>query len=325
MIRSSRLCASLLLLFCGCQKNGIHGLGSSGSGPSQLAFGDVQVGNQRRMPLKIANDSLNAFELVGAEAAPPFSISAAPTTIDPSTPLTLDVVFAPAAGQQFEQPLTLKLTAPDTPELTVRLTGNGLEPPPPPDTSCNAVGCATGQSCCASACIDTQSDPAHCGGCNPCAAGQNCVSGACVTPTPPPPPTTCDNLTAPCPGALKCCNHSCTDVSASGGLCPCASGGATLFDVGTIIIPMDACYQRGKDITTLPSYCNANAKQVGDDSPLKAYGLAFFLLRHQVTVYMAIDPNKSSIDAVDLSLGSFVTRTSPVQRYDWATGNVVSL
>src|SRR5258706_10595494 len=120
MIRSSRLCASLLLLLCSCQKNGIHGLGSSGSGPSQLSFGDVAVGNQRRMPLKITNDSLNAFDLVGAEVAAPFSISAAPTTIDPSTTLTLDVVFAPDAGKPFEQTLILKLTASDTPELAVK-------------------------------------------------------------------------------------------------------------------------------------------------------------------------------------------------------------
>ena len=328
MNRTPRLCACLIVIASACQKSGVHGLGSSGNAPSQLSFGDVMVGQQRRLPLKITNDSNNSFDLVGAEVAPPFTISAAPITVEAGTTLTLDVVFMPDSGQAYEKTLTLKLTATDTPELSVKLVGNGLTAPPP-DTSCNAVGCATGQACCSSVCVDTQSDPAHCGGCSPCNSGQTCVAGACITPTPPPPQTSCDNLTNPCPDPYKCCNHSCKDVSTTGGLCSCNSDGQTTFDVGTIIIPMDACYQRGIDITAangnIPTWCNANAKQTSDDAPLKAYGLVFFLLRHQVTVYMAIDSAKSTIDGVDLSLGGFVTRTTPVQRYDWASGNVVNM
>jgi len=114
-------------------------------------------------------------------------------------------------------------------------------------------------------------------------------------------------------------------VSTSGGLCPCASGGATLFDVGTIIIPMDACYQRGKDITTLPSYCNANAKQVGDDSPLKAYGLVFFPPAAPGDRLHG-DRSQQVVDRRGRSIARLVRHPDFAgARYDWATGNVVSL
>src|SRR3954468_11212456 len=102
MNRTSRLFACVMLVVAACQKSGVHGLGSSADAPQQLAFGDVMVGAQRRMPLKISNDSLNAFELVGAEVEPPFSTLAAPTTIEPSGSLTVDVIFTPDSGKPFE-------------------------------------------------------------------------------------------------------------------------------------------------------------------------------------------------------------------------------
>src|SRR4051812_8125293 len=114
MNRTPRLCACLILIASACQKSGVHGLGSSGAALSQLSFGDVMVGEQRRMPLKITNESLNSFDLVGAEVAAPFTISAAPISIEPSATLTLDVVFAPDSGQPYEKTLTLKTTATDT-------------------------------------------------------------------------------------------------------------------------------------------------------------------------------------------------------------------
>ncbi len=361
--------APVLLVLCfGCPRDSLKSLPSTASAPSLLAFGDVQVGNQKSLALAVTNESLLALALVGIQVSPPFSVTAGPVTIPPSGTVTVDVVFAPQAGQPFDQSMTLQLSATETPTLTVQVTGNGLVPPPacsaancgaghaccgdqcvdtqsdathcggcsacpsgqpcvsgacvaPPPPGCSAATCGTGHACCGDQCVDTQGDPAHCGGCTACATGQTCNSGTCTTPT----PTSCDNLTAPCPGTQKCCSHACTDVGPAG-VCPCTGpGGATTFDAGTIIIPMDACYQRGADVTTLPTYCTGNAKTTADDSPLKAYGLVFFLLRHQVTVYMAINPNKTSIDAVDLSLGSFVTRTAPVQRYDWPSAKVVSL
>jgi hypothetical protein len=32
---------------------------------------------------------------------------------------------------------------------------------------------------CGSGCVDTTSDPAHCGGCSPCGAGESCTASVC--------------------------------------------------------------------------------------------------------------------------------------------------
>ncbi len=363
--------AAALVLASACHKDGTQSLSSSASAPAQLAFDDTRVGDHQSLALTVRNDSIAAIDLLNLDVAAPFSVAGASTTIPASGSATLMVVFAPQLGQAFDQPLTLHLDATDTPTLTVRLTGKGLASTP---ALCTAANCGAGHACCGDACVDTQGDPTHCGGCSTaCAPGQSCSSGVCTTPTPPgcsaatcgaaghaccggacvetqtnpahcggcgacapgqtcaggvcstPTATACDDLTAPCPGGQKCCGHACVAVGPSN-LCPCTGpGGSTTFDPGTIIIPMDACYQRGADVTTLPSYCNANAKATADDSPLKAYGLVFFLLRHQVTVYMAINPAKPSIDAVDLTLDSFLIRSAPVQRYDWASAKAVPL
>ncbi|HYQ29850.1 MAG TPA: expansin EXLX1 family cellulose-binding protein [Polyangiaceae bacterium] len=60
---------------------------------------------------------------------------------------------------------------------------------------CATITCGAGQTCtngacacmtgmlCSGACVDTQDDPTHCGGCTTqCAADGACVSGACVNP-----------------------------------------------------------------------------------------------------------------------------------------------
>jgi hypothetical protein len=134
----------------------------------------------------------------------------------------------------------------------------------------------------------------------------------------PPGPDGCDDLTAPCGNGEKCCNHACTTVGPSG-LCPCTGNGSTTFGKGSIIIPMDACWQPGYDILSAPAHCTANARGRGDDAPLKAYGLVYFLLQHQVTVYMAIDPLKAAIDDVDLKLVSHDAH-APVTGLDWGSG-----
>ena len=181
--------------------------------------------------------------------------------------------------------------------------------------------CTTGESCCNDACINTQSDPAHCGGCGACPSGDTCQSGVC---TPPAQTTSCDPVSAPCANNELCCNHVCEAGTSAGGTCPCTGGPLSDFGVGSIIIPMDVCWQRGEDETSTPSYCTDNAKTTSDDAPLKAYGLVFFLIRHQVTVYVAIDPNKASIDAPDMALVS-LDPTPPVLRYNWSTGQAVPL
>ena len=360
--------AAVVLALCFACRARIQAVGSSASAPSELSFGDVQVGEKKGLKLAVSNSSLSGIELTSVESPPPFTVEGGPVTVPSGGTVELSVVFAPDAAQAFDQSLTLELSATDTPSLSVHLTGRGVAAAACSDatcgsgsaccggacvdtqssadhcggcspcdsgqtcvsgacttaaaTGCSASTCGAGHSCCGDSCVDTQTDPNHCGSCLPCVAGANCIGGTCVIPA----PVTCDTVTNPCPGAEKCCDHECLDVG-PGGLCPCTSpGGGTTFDSGTIIIPMDACYQRGEDIATLPAGCNAaNASPTGSDAPLKAYGLVFFLLRHQVTVYMGINPNKTAPDDVDLSIGSFITHTTPVQRYDWASGNVVAL
>lgn len=309
---------ALLTLVASCRQDLLQHLEASASAPDVLAFGEVRIGDKVVLPLPVTNSSAVPVEVVGALLAAPFTASNVPVTIQSGSFGALQITFEPTVAQDFDVPLTVQLSSADTPALTVRLTGKGAA----------AVGCASSlactptQGCCGAICVDTQSDPAHCGGCSPCAAGQSCAGGRCVTAAPP----ACDDLTAPCGTGQKCCNHACKDVSASGGLCPCTgTGGTTTFGSGTIIIPMDVCWQRGADVTSTPAYCSPrNVKARGDDSPLKAYGLVFFLLRHQVTVYMAIDPAKSRVDGVDMALTSF-SGSAPVLRYDWATGGAVPL
>lgn len=345
---------------------GIHTVGSSASAPGSLAFGNVPVGQHKGLKLTVSNSSLTAFEVTGVEVAAPFTLAGASINVPSGGTVDLTVDFAPTDAQSYDATLTLQLSATDTPTLAVHLTGAGVAQEAcsaetcgsgsaccggacvdvtssadhcggctacnpgqtcesgacvTPAAGCDPSTCTGANACCNGACVDTSTDPNHCGSCLPCVAGETCVSGTCIIPA----PQTCDTVTNPCPGSEKCCSHQCVDVG-PGGLCPCTPTGATTFDVGTLIIPMDSCYQRGQDIAALPSYCNAsNSAQTPSDAPLKAYGLVFFLLRHQVTVYMGINPNKTLPDDVDLSIGSFVTHSTPVQRYDWASGNVVAL
>ncbi|NMC70699.1 MAG: hypothetical protein GYA57_11615 [Myxococcales bacterium] len=58
------------------------------------------------------------------------------------------------------------------------------------------VSCDPGLTPCGTACVDTRSDPQHCGGCETsCPRGADCVDGVCT-----------------CPGELVECSTGCTDV-----------------------------------------------------------------------------------------------------------------
>lgn len=47
------------------------------------------------------------------------------------------------------------------------------------------AGCNDGETTCGGACVDTQTDAAHCGGCDmPCGDGETCEGGTCVAPDP---------------------------------------------------------------------------------------------------------------------------------------------
>lgn len=115
------------------------------------------------------------------------------------------------------------------------------------DNDCNArvddgATCANGLLCqagacvcppertCGGACVDTQTDEQHCGGCSrPCGANNECVAGACVLSCGA--LTACSNMcvnTQTDPNHCGMCGRSCgTGGSCNNGTCTCG-GGLTL-------------------------------------------------------------------------------------------------
>lgn len=82
------------------------------------------------------------------------------------------------------------------------------------------------------------------------------------------------------------------------------------FSAGTLIIPMDACYQAAPD-QPRPAGC-LHGKATADDGAIKAYGLVYQLLRKGVTVFAAADPAKGAPDAPDFTVDG--SGAVPVQR-----------
>ncbi len=100
------------------------------------------------------------------------------------------------------------------------------------------------------------------------------------------------------------------------------------FVAGSLVIPMDNCYQR-RDTTT-PSqnvaWCTASAGR--DAGVFRAYGLVYFLLKHGVTVYWAIDgataTAKTTVTGVDVSV-SAPSSGSVAQKMSWTDGTFSDL
>lgn len=93
-----------------------------------------------------------------------------------------------------------------TVSLLVLLVGcSGGEPPPGrPDASTSTpLSCEAGLDICASQCVDTATDPLHCGSCdNACTGGKECRGGSCV-----------------CPVGLELCSGVCTSTMTDAGHC----------------------------------------------------------------------------------------------------------
>jgi hypothetical protein len=94
-----------------------------------------------------------------------------------------------------------------------------------------------------------------------------------------------------------------------------AQAGTKSFSAGSLIIPMDLCYQPtlgtggwsgSSSPYSLPSgfasnYC-PDPVPTPNDSVLKAYGLIYTLLQNSINVHYIIDPNKASLSAIDLTI-----------------------
>ncbi len=98
---------------------------------------------------------------------------------------------------------------------------------------CGPTPCGNGLSCCDGACIDTRSDPTHCGACgNTCLPDETCCDGACAN-------TDLD--------AAHCgmCNHAC----GPGGVCVSGTCGFDCVGGAT------ACGNVCVDTSTDPQHC----------------------------------------------------------------------
>lgn len=130
-----KLCV-IALLFA-CQRAAVRGVDAEASAPEQLDFGQVAVGDTKVLPVVVADVSALPLALQSAGADAPFSVSGAPASIGPGGQATLQVLFAPRAAGDFDQPLAVGLDSRVTPALTVRLRGTGVAtagPPPPVPT-----------------------------------------------------------------------------------------------------------------------------------------------------------------------------------------------
>ncbi len=322
--------AALLLGLCGCSDKLLSVTGAIVVNPTRLDFGSTTVGTPKALPVQISNTGSTVLTIVaitipsnpnGDLALTGLDLRqgcngqarANGTALSPGECVVIGTTWTPTSMHAAAGAVEIASNDPQHPAILLPVTGTVASEP-----TCDPV-CGAGQACCNLACVDSQSDPAHCGGCAACEQGQTCTAGLCTTPQS---SSGCDDQTAPCSGAATCCNHICT-APGSGGACPCTPAGASNFAAGSIIVPMDYCWQRGIEVDSIPGYCTRNFKVSQDDAPLKAYGLLYFLLRHKVTVFVAIDEAKPSIDGIDLSLVS--AAAPPVQRYDWSSHQAVAL
>ncbi|BDG01875.1 MopE-related protein [Anaeromyxobacter oryzae] len=100
--------------------------------------------------------------------------------------------------------------------------------------------------------------------------------------------------------------------------CDGSQPGLKTFSRGSLIIPMDVCYQYMTD-GVKSGYTPFACPQAPDPGDvIKAYGLVYQLIRNNIAVYWVINPTKTAVTGTDLAIqydGGF-----PVLRYDWASG-----
>ncbi len=111
---------------------------------------------------------------------------------------------------------------------------------------------------------------------------------------------------------------------------PCGTQGpqSRSFAKGSLVIPMDDCYQRRTPGTAWkPAQADTSACNVAtDDGIFRAYGLIYFLLKHNVPVYWAIDgaTPKATVTGIDVLVSPSTSTDVVVKRYDWTSGTVVT-
>jgi hypothetical protein len=100
--------------------------------------------------------------------------------------------------------------------------------------------------------------------------------------------------------------------------CSTSGPAARPFAAGSLVIPMDNCYQK-RDGTSAPGGQTAACNSAADDGVFRAYGLVYFLLKHNVTVYWAIDgaTPKSAVTGLDVTVPAGPNPL--VKKLDWSS------
>jgi hypothetical protein len=99
--------------------------------------------------------------------------------------------------------------------------------------------------------------------------------------------------------------------------CQPTTPGVKTFARGSIVIPMDRCYQGSAAITTpAPSGCSA----IDTGNVLQAYGVVYQLIKNNIPVYWVIKQNKATLTDVDVTVQ--LDGGAPVGVYNWSTGAV---
>ena len=102
------------------------------------------------------------------------------------------------------------------------------------------------------------------------------------------------------------------------------TSGVKAFSKGSIIIPMDGCYQGDGSVPNLtgctsPTACTGTTC-TGD--VIRAYGLVYQLVRNNIAVYWVIKPGKQTLKDVDLTIQF---SAPPIGVYNWTTASIGSL
>lgn len=98
----------------------------------EVDFGDVRLGLSGRQDVTLRNPgTLTTLFTPAAVADPAFVASTDPLCVPGGTTRVLSVRFAPDRAGRFDSVLNLATTAPGMPALSLRLTGNGVDPSSP--------------------------------------------------------------------------------------------------------------------------------------------------------------------------------------------------
>src|SRR5512138_2587604 len=98
--------------------------------------------------------------------------------------------------------------------------------------------------------------------------------------------------------------------------CGSPGEGRKTFAKGSLVIPMDVCYQRQTDGTGIAYSATACPQAPDAGDVIRAYGLVYQLIRNDIAVYWVIDNAKTAVDGIDLTIQ--YAGGLPVHLYDWA-------